>query len=112
MTRVTEEMMRAEATMFCGDAMMMMMMMKMMMMSNSSSSSSSSSSWNSSLKRRRTIEKSVGHVNLRDVLAKRAHPVKDVSVMDGYCFNIETNDDGETKEERLVGKCERIATKV
>ena len=39
----------------------------------------------------------MGHVNLRDVLAKRAHPVKDVSVMDGYCFNIETNDDGETK---------------
>ena len=92
-TRVTEEMMRAEATMFCGDdddddddddeA--------------TPSSSSSSSYWNSSLKRRQTIEKSVGHVNLRDVLAKRAHPMKDVSVMDGYCFNIETNDDGETK---------------
>jgi hypothetical protein len=34
------------------------------------------------------IEKSVGRVSERDVRAKRAHPVKDVSIMDGFCFNI------------------------
>ncbi|CAL6390824.1 unnamed protein product [Bathycoccus prasinos] len=43
------------------------------------------------------IEKSVGRVSERDVRAKRAHPVKDVSIMDGFCFNI-TNENNNTEK--------------
>ena len=45
----------------------------------------------------------MGHVNPRDVLAKRAHPVKDVSA--GWVlFQYRDYDDGETKRGTLVGK--------
>lgn len=49
------------------------------------------------------IEKSVGRVSERDVRAKRAHPVKDVSIMDGFCFNI-TNENNNTEKKFRVNK--------
>jgi molybdenum cofactor synthesis domain-containing protein len=54
--------------------------------------SSSTSSSCSSSSSRVPIEKSVGCVSARDICAKRAHPVKDVSVMDGFCFNVIADD--------------------
>ena len=68
-TRVTEEMMRAEATMFVVTMTMMMMMMMMMMMKQHLFFFFFFFLLAHSLKRRQRL-KSVGHVNLRDVLAE------------------------------------------